>query len=82
VIAVVGHADSSMRGRAPREVVQKLSQDRADAVKDALIRKYGFDPNKFVISGKAWDEPADSSDPANQTLNRRVEISVYPPEQK
>jgi flagellar motor protein MotB len=28
----------------------------------------------------AWDEPADPDDPMNQALNRRVEISVYPPE--
>ncbi|MEI7633472.1 MAG: phosphate ABC transporter substrate-binding/OmpA family protein [bacterium] len=81
-IAVVGHADSSMKGRAPYDSVKKLSQERANAVKDALINKYKFDPNKFVITGKAWDESADASDPLNQTLNRRVEISVYPPEQK
>jgi len=50
-------------------------------VKKALIERYKFDPNKFVAEGKAWDVPADPSDPQNQALNRRVEISVYPPEQ-
>jgi NitT/TauT family transport system substrate-binding protein len=80
VIAIVGHTDSSMKGRVPRSEVDKLSLDRAKAVKDALIRKYKFDPNKFVVEGKAWDVPADPSDPMNQALNRRVEISVYPPE--
>lgn len=82
VIAVVGHTDSSMKDRVPRSEVERLSKDRAASVKDALVKKYKFDVNKFVISGKAWDEPADSADPMNQTLNRRVEISVYPPEQK
>lgn len=82
VIAVVGHTDSSMKGKVPYEAVAKLSQDRANAVKDALIKKYNFDPNKFVVSGKAWDQPADPADPQNQALNRRVEISVYAPEQK
>lgn len=80
IIAIVGHTDSSMKGKVPREVVAKLSMDRALAVKKALISKYQFDENKFVIEGKAWDEPADPSDPLNHTLNRRVEISIYPPE--
>jgi NitT/TauT family transport system substrate-binding protein len=81
VISVVGHTDSSMKGVAPRTAVEKLSLDRAAAVKKALIERYKFDPNKFVAEGKAWDIPADPSDPQNQALNRRVEISVYPPEQ-
>jgi NitT/TauT family transport system substrate-binding protein len=83
VIAVVGHTDSSMKGKGTRyEDVKKLSTDRADAVKKALVTKYHFDPNKFVVEGKGWDVPADADDPMNQTLNRRVEISVYPPEAK
>ncbi|MFZ1986882.1 MAG: phosphate ABC transporter substrate-binding/OmpA family protein [Desulfatitalea sp.] len=80
VIGIAGHTDNSMKGRAPRAGVEQLSLDRAQAVKDALIAKYKFDPNKFVVEGKAWDEPADPADPMNQALNRRVEISVYPPE--
>ncbi len=49
---------------------------------DALIDKYTFEPDTFVIVGKGWDEPADPAQPDNHALNRRVEISVYPPEQK
>ncbi len=45
-------------------------------------RKYKFDPNKFSIEGKGWDVPADPSRPDNNALNRRVEISVFPPEQQ
>ena len=83
VIAVVGHTDSSMKGKGARnEDVKQLSLDRADAVKQALVKKYKFDPNKFVVEGKGWDEPANADDPMNQALNRRVEISVYPPEAK
>ncbi len=83
VIAVVGHTDSSMKGKGTRyEDVKQLSLDRAAAVKKALVAKYKFDPNKFVVEGKAWDVPADADDPMNQALNRRVEISVYPPEAK
>jgi hypothetical protein len=81
VIIVEGHTDSSMKGRVPYEAVKQLSTERADAVKKTLIEKYKFDPNKFVIEGKAWDNPANPDDPLNQALNRRVEIKVVPPEQ-
>jgi NitT/TauT family transport system substrate-binding protein len=81
VIAVVGHTDGSMRGRGVRdEDVRALSLDRANAVKKALVEKYHFDPNKFVIEGAGWNQPADPDDPDDHALNRRVEISVYPPE--
>lgn len=81
VIAIIGHTDGSMKGRGVRfEDVQKLSLDRANGVKKALVERYKFDPNKFVIEGKGWNEPADVADAENHALNRRVEISVYPPE--
>ena len=78
VIAIVGHTDASMQGTGlPFEEVRKLSMDRANGVMRGLVEKYGFDPNKFVIEGKGWNEPAE---PGNHALNRRVEISIYPPE--
>ena len=81
VIAIVGHTDASMKGRGVRfEDVERLSLDRANAVKKALVEKFKFDPNKFVIKGMGWNQPADPDDPNNNALNRRVEISVYPPE--
>ena len=80
IISIIGHTDSSNKGKVPRKEVEKLSKDRADAVKTALVKKFNFDPNKFVVEGKSWDVPADSADPMNQALNRRVEVSVYPPE--
>ena len=82
VILIEGHTDSSMKGRVPVQAVRDLSLARAEAIKRALIEKYKFDPNKFNIEGKGWDVPADSSAPDNHALNRRVEISVFPPEQK
>jgi NitT/TauT family transport system substrate-binding protein len=83
VILIEGHADSSMKGRnIPVDAVVQLSRERAEAIKRALIDKYKFDPNKFTIQGRGWDAPADPNDPNNQALNRRVEISVFPPEQK
>ncbi len=82
VILIEGHTDSSNKGKAPVDLVRQLSQERAEAIKRALIDKYKFDPNKFTVVGKGWDVPADPDDPNNQALNRRVEISVFPPEQK
>lgn len=80
IIAVVGHTDASMQGQVRFEDVHTLSLDRANGVKNALVERYEFDPNKFVIEGLGWNEPFDPSDPGNHALNRRVEISVYPPE--
>jgi NitT/TauT family transport system substrate-binding protein len=82
VILIEGHTDSSMKGRVPIQLVRELSQTRAEAIRRALVEKFKFDPNKFSVVGKGWDEPADPNDPNNQALNRRVEISVFPPEQK
>ena len=82
VILIEGHTDSSMKGKIPTKAVQDLSLARAEAIRKSLIEKYKFDPNKFSIEGKGWDVPADPSSPDNQALNRRVEISVFPPEQK
>lgn len=81
IIAVVGHTDASMRGQGVRfEDVKQLSLDRANAVRKALIEKFDFDPAKFVVEGEGWNQPADPQDQDNHALNRRVEISVYPPE--
>ena len=82
VILIEGHTDSSMKGRVPVQAVRELSLARAEAIRRALVEKFKFDPNKFSIQGKGWDVPADTNDANNQALNRRVEISVFPPEQK
>ena len=80
-IAVVGHTDASMKGSGVRfEDVQQLSLERAQSVRDALIKEFSFDPNKFVVEGEGWNVPANAEDPGNHALNRRVEVSVYPPE--
>lgn len=79
-IAIVGHSDSSMKGKVPEKAVKDLSMDRAKAVSKALVDKYKFANQKFIVEGKGWDEPADSNDPYNQALNRRVEVQVFTPE--
>jgi NitT/TauT family transport system substrate-binding protein len=79
-IIIEGHTDSSMKGKVPDEMVKDLSLNRANAVKEALIKKFNFDPNKFNVEGFGWEVPADPSDAQNHPRNRRVEIKVYTPE--
>jgi NitT/TauT family transport system substrate-binding protein len=80
-IVIEGHTDASMRGQVPKNLVQELSLNRANSVKEALVRKFPtLQPNQFSTAGLGWDRPADDADPANSAKNRRVEIKVYPAE--
>ncbi len=63
--------------------MQELSLRRANAVKQALIRKFPtLQPNQFTTVGRGWDRPADAERPEQPAKNRRVEIKVYPLESK
>jgi outer membrane protein OmpA-like peptidoglycan-associated protein len=78
-IVIEGHTDSSMKGRVPEDAVQELSANRANAVKEAILKKFPtLQPNQFTASGIGWARPADPADPMNQAKNRRVEVKVYP----
>ncbi len=84
-IVIEGHTDASMKasGVVSAADVQELSLRRANAVKEAIVRKFStLDPNQFSTAGIGWDRPADPNDPGNSARNRRVEIKVYPLEQK
>jgi NitT/TauT family transport system substrate-binding protein len=78
-IVIEGHTDGSMRGQVPDSAVRELSSNRANSVKQELIRKFpSMDPNQFSAQGAGWARPADASDPDNHAKNRRVEVKVYP----
>jgi ABC-type nitrate/sulfonate/bicarbonate transport system substrate-binding protein/outer membrane protein OmpA-like peptidoglycan-associated protein len=80
-IVIEGHADASMQGRIPPGLVQELSLNRANAVKEGLVKLFPkLQPNQFSSAGIGWDRPADPTDPANHAKNRRVEVKVYPAE--
>jgi len=79
-VVIEGHTDASMRGQVPEDLVKELSMNRANAVKEGLVKKFKLDPNKFSVVGMGWDVPADSTDPNTHAKNRRVEIKVYPAE--
>lgn len=83
-IVISGHTDSSMKGQVDAELVKELSLNRANAVKEALVRKFKLNPNQFSVKGEGWDRPvdhADPSDPDYHSKNRRVEIKVLSAEQ-
>ena len=80
-IVIEGHTDGSMKASVPKSLVQELSLNRANSVKEAILRKFpSLQPNQFSTAGLGWDRPADSSDPENNAKNRRVEVKVYPAE--
>jgi NitT/TauT family transport system substrate-binding protein len=84
-IVIEGHTDGSMRssGMVTAADVKELSLRRANAVKEAIVRKFSsLNPNQFATDGLGWDRPADPGDPNNNAKNRRVEIKVYPLEAK
>lgn len=85
-VVIEGNTDASMRGVVPADAIKKLSQDRAESVKKAILEKYpAFDPNKFRVVGNGWDNPlAGCTDPTNKDQNkknRRTEIKVFPLEE-
>ena len=69
-----------MKGRAPASLVEELSEDRANAVKAALAKKFDLDQNQFNTNGAGWNRPADADDPTNHAKNRRVEVKIFPAE--
>src|SRR5216117_3846100 len=78
-IVIEGHTDASMKGQIDPAAVKDLSLNRANAVKEAVLRKFqGLQANQFLASGMGWDRPADPMDPMNSSKNRRVEVKVYP----
>ncbi len=86
-VVIEGNVDTSRKIEFQREgprifkemslAVQELSEKRADSVKNAIVTKYKFPPNKLTVIGNGWDNPVSLTD---HSKNRRVEIKVYPPE--
>ncbi|TFY90762.1 porin [Pseudomonas kairouanensis] len=71
-VEVAGHTDSV----GPDAYNQKLSQRRADAVKQVLV-KDGVQPSRITAVGYGESRPvADNATEAGRAVNRRVEASV------
>jgi NitT/TauT family transport system substrate-binding protein len=78
-ITIEGHTDASMKDYVPFSAVKQLSLDRANAVKQELVRRFKLQPNQFSVEGWGWQKPIEEG---NNALNRRVEIKVFPLEQE
>ena len=78
-VKIAGHTDS----KGSDSYNQQLSENRADAVKDALATEFSIDSNRLNAKGFGESRPiaantkSDGSDnPAGKQKNRRVEVVV------
>lgn len=70
---VEGHTDSV----GPDAYNQKLSEKRANAVRNALVDKYGVEASRVQAVGYGEDKPiADNATKEGRAMNRRVDASV------
>jgi len=77
-ITVYGHADKSGPENAYRDKPGNvnISQKRAQAVVNYLVKNFGLDAGQFIVIGKGSSELKNPSRPYDK-VNRRVQI-VYP----
>jgi outer membrane protein OmpA-like peptidoglycan-associated protein len=66
---IVGHTDA----KGSREYNLKLSQQRADAIRDALIDPFGIPPSRIEAVGMGEEQLLNSSKP-DAAENRRVQL--------
>ena len=76
VFVIEGHTDTI----GTDESNQRLSIARAQTVKNWLVERLRLDPNRIKIRGAGESRPiiSPNGDRVQQSLNRRVEITVEP----
>lgn len=73
LVQVEGHTDNV--GKPEKNL--KLSQDRADAVKNFLVKKGGIDAARLKAIGFGQEKPIESNSTAKgREANRRVELNI------
>ena len=71
-VKIIGHTDSV----GSDEANQKLSDGRANAVRDDLIER-GIDPSRLEAEGRGESQPIDTNDTEEgRQNNRRVEVEI------
>ena len=74
IVDIEGNTDST--GSRPHNM--QLSRQRADAVKQYLMEKYGFPSARLRTAGNGSDKPLDSNTtPEGREKNRRTDIKIY-----
>ncbi len=74
VVEIEANTDSN----GSRDLNLRLSKERADAVRNYLIGKYGFPEERIRTAGNGPDRPlASNSTPEGREKNRRTDIKVY-----
>ncbi|KFN50835.1 phosphate ABC transporter substrate-binding/OmpA family protein [Arenimonas composti] len=85
VVMLRGHVDNARVAEFEREGGQalvrsmalhamELSRKRAQAVRDALLKRHpNIDPQRIELVGRGWEEPAGP----DSELNRRVEVQWF-----
>jgi OOP family OmpA-OmpF porin len=71
-VLIEGHTDA--RGAYDRNVT--LSKERAEAVKDYLVKTCNIDPNRLSTRGWGPDKPFSEQDNSSWALNRRVQFTL------
>jgi outer membrane protein OmpA-like peptidoglycan-associated protein len=72
IIEVSGHTDN----QGNRDLNLKLSEERANKVKDYLVSR-GIDPKRINVNGYGPDKPISPNDTeTHRRLNRRVEFEI------
>jgi NitT/TauT family transport system substrate-binding protein len=75
VVDIEGNTDST----GARSYNVELSQQRAEAVRSYLMKKYGFPPQRLQAIGNGPDKPlASNASPESREKNRRTDIKVFP----
>ena len=74
VVDIEGNTDST----GSRGYNMQLSTQRADAVKQYLMEKYGFPGARMRTAGNGPDKPSDNNaTPEGREKNRRTDIKLY-----
>jgi OOP family OmpA-OmpF porin len=74
IVDIEGNTDST----GSRPLNMSLSHQRADAVKEYLIEKYGFPAARLRTIGNGPDKPIDDNNTTEgREKNRRTDIKLY-----
>jgi NitT/TauT family transport system substrate-binding protein len=77
-ITIEGHSDSSYRAWVDEQRQIKLSSDRANAIKQALLTHVpSLAASQITTHALGATRPASAGNPGDHARNRRVEITLY-----